>query len=768
MITLSELEPMPVASATSREHNAEDNQAGTPLALTSVGPNASPARNGTAPVLTFTPPTDPEWQRVPNSTRCPVRSNTAQLLQALKRIHLSENKSKERRMIASEFADKRGLAEQSLKRKYELYVYGGCKKRCAAEACDCPAEMQFEPGDAWCLVDYARAPREENKALRYETIQFYLACCEDNQRCDEAGWREFIRVWQQGRATGRGFRRAGKTPVEYKTLPGYGNFPEPAWHGKFPVGCSASQLRRAANKLRDNYTRDLARVGRQQASTHRLKVFTTRVGLPFAAQYQFDDHEFNVKIRWPDQTKFLRPRGFFVYERLSGSVFAQFTKPTLWDAELGKKEALKLSDFRWAVLAVLMGHGYRHDEIGTQFVWEHGTANDEDLIGRIAAATGGRVTIGKSGRFGKRAHDGQYDPSTPGRGKGNFRRKPGLEGWFSLLDNCHAALAGQTGLSRERCPEQLAGAERETLALVKMAREMAPEQAAKLEAALHTWPEFCARSAEIVNAIETRRDHQLEGWEECGFQKLFWRSEAASEKWFTEEDLALLNDFDRALMQKKFHVEPRLTNPVRLSPREVWTRRAHELTQLHWRHLPDLAGEENAHRNPQENDGTYPVRAGQFEIEDDEIGFGTLRFDAVNLEGRRLFNGARYLCFVNPFLPTHLVACDAKLRVVGICPAAKPLGVLDTKAIGRRQGAVARWEGEEKINLDQRHADEAEHIRATRENNLEVLNSADPVAQRNRRANAEALQPPTADAWARKQAKLAKQAERAAELSNQT
>lgn len=699
---ISELEPMTHAGASD------------------VTVHQSPDAPRLAPVLTFEESTDPEWaEQVPNSRENPMRRDVRQLLKLLERIHHADNKSQMRRQIASNFPGRRGYEEQSLKRKYELYVYGGCKKRCAEGRCHCPAELRFEPGDAWCLVDFARAPREENKSLRYETIQFYMACCDDNQRNDEAGYREFINVWRQGVKSGRGFRRVGTQTIEYKKFPGYDGWPAAAWHGKFPTGCSSSQLRRAAVKFgRDDYAKELARVGRASARTHALKVITTRVGLPFGALMQFDDHEDNVKIRWPDQQRFLRPRGFHVYERLSGSVFFQCVKPTLWDADLGKKEALKLLDFRWSVIAVLMAHGYRNDETGTRMIWEHGTANDDALAEMIKAVTKGRVWIEKSGRFGQRAHDGQYDPSTPGHGKGNYRRKAGLESWFALRDSYQAMLAGQTGLDRNHCPEQLAGVERETLAIVRACEGLDPERAAKLQAPLLNWPEFAALSSELHNAIETRRDHNLEGWEKCGFLKTSYLVDG---DWIKQEELKYLGEAKREIILARALEQPALTNAVRLSPREVWTRHAGELTKLHWRHLPDLAGEENAHRNSRESDGTYPVRAGVFEIDDASIGFGTMMFEAINLEGRRLFNGQRYLCFINPLLPTHLVACDAGLRVVGICPAIVAPNALDTKAIGEQQGKQARWELEVRTDLNHRHAAEAAHITQVREHNAAVI-----------------------------------------------
>lgn len=661
-------------------------------------------------------------EQIPNTRENPMRREVTELLRALQQIHHAPNKTQARRQIAAQNLGRRGWNEASLRRKYELYVGGGCKRRCVPENCTCAPDQRFVPGDAWCLVDLARVPHTESERVPYATVQFFLACAENNQRNDLAGHREFLRIWREGRAHGRAYGRAGTARTEYKSFPGYEGWPEPAWHGKYPAGCSYDNLRSRARQLgADNYTKTLARIGRQAASQHRLKVYATRVGLPFGAQYQFDDHEFNVKIRWPDQQRFLRPRGFFAYERLSGSVFATFVKPTLWDADLSKKEALKLSDFRHAVCAVLMGQGYRHDATGTQMIWEHGTANDDTLAEAIERVTGGRVVILRSGRFGRRAHDGQYDPSTPGHGRGNFRRKAGLESYFNLLDNAHALLAGQTGLNRDRSPEHLAGAEREALALVRAAQALPAEQAAQLIHPLLSWPEFSARSAELCQAIETRRDHELEGWEKCGFSEMRY---LVGGEWMGEADLLHLDPDRRAIILGRARQDSRLTNVVRLSPREVWTRHAHELTRLDWRHLPDLLGEGGAARNKQHPDGTYAVRAGQFEIEDNEIGSDTLRFDAINLEGRRLFNGERYLCYLNPFLPTHLVACDAQNRVVGLCPAVVAPSVLDAQGIARRQGQVQRWEVEARTDLNARHADEAAHIAAVRERNAALVQRA--------------------------------------------
>lgn len=691
-----------------------------------------------SPALCFDPPTaDAEWMMVPNSAQDGyLRDEVRDTLKLLKRIHGAKSKRAERKLIEQEWRGK--FKAETLKRKYELFVYGGCKKRCADELCRCPDNMRFLPGDWRCLIDFARMPGGAFDHNRYSTVQFFMGFCERFQRNSRTAWRQFCMVAQGIRDRGYAIVNfTGGAREEYKAIPGLDVRDPARWNarGEFPIGCSYEQLMREAKRFGfDDYTKALARVGRFAASQFRLKVYLSRKDLPFFARLQWDDHEDNVKIKWPDSLKFLRPRGFYALEQRCSRVFSHLLKPTLWDMDNARKLALAQRDFIFFHLSVFFSVGFRNDEIGTTNILEHNTANiPERLEERIFNASGGRIRYVRSGRFGRAAHDGQYAPSAPGKGSGNPLMKAALESFFNLRDNWFAAIAGQTGKDRNHCPEQLAGVEREQRAIVAACKGMAPELAARMRNILPGWLDYQQMNAELMAAIDNSRDHDIKDWERCNFITRKWRltsdpNDPRSQQWVDLNGSEFgVSGFE--LMQERFLADPSLTCDVRMSRREAFqheTRNAKQLlTPLPWHCLPELLGEEHAIENrlhaDSKHEDTLVVKEGRFHFTNQYWGPGTWRFEAINREGRRLYNGQRYKCFGIPFLPECIVACDAQLRLVGVCPRVPDVNPLDQPALERALARQAAWEAEARTDLDARHEREARHIEEVRSHNAALV-----------------------------------------------
>jgi hypothetical protein len=228
-------------------------------------------------------------------------------------------------------------------------------------------------------------------------------------------------------------------------------------------------------------------------------VFKSRAELPFGHWVEFDDHEWNVKIHWPGQVKAMRPRGFAACERLSTFLKPSF-KPTFWDPDLRKKQALTERDFMWFVIAWLTDIGYRTDEAGTCLIVEHGTAAIREAFEeRIHRATDGKVRVVKGGMFDKAAHGGQMG----GKGSGNFRHKALIEGSFNLIDNYFSGLKGQVGLDRLTCPEELGAREQYFGKLLKAAESHGSTESRPTDLMLPFlgWHEFVRRAMDLMAAL---------------------------------------------------------------------------------------------------------------------------------------------------------------------------------------------------------------------------------------------------------------------------
>lgn len=662
-------------------------------------------------VLSFAIPQEDraEFRRLPSTAKCNEQSLVQLRLSFMRRIYNAERGSssirKEAARIQRETSGR--FSAERLRKLYQKFTSG-------TEA--------YDAGDWRLLIDRRRAPAEERGAIPYATISFYMGLVESNQRCAKAAWRELKKIWRTKYDTNGRY---------YATFPGYPKeWPVPAWHGEYPKGCSYDNLQEHAKRRggQDDYTLTAARIGLAAASAHRPKVYLTRKGLRLGQQYQFDDHELNLKVHFPNQTRAMRPRGFFAYDRLSGSVFANWFKPTFWDDDELKKKTLTGRDFMFFVIGVLLRYGVRTDELGTEFVLEHGTAaiDPESRFEKALLEVCPTVRIARGGRFGKGAHAGQYDPSTPGHGRGNFRRKAGMEGFFNILDNYVAVLRGQVGKDRLHAPEQIQGMDREHGALVKIMANLPPELAARIESPFLKWPEFFARASALLQEIDSTRDHECEGWD--NFMTTLWRPSATSLEWFGEEKLLALPAEERAIITATVEANAELHRTVRMSRREVHQKFRRELSPVPWCELPALLGPDHALINKQEGNGAHTVRQGVITLRHEEFGPGRFYYDAVDAaaSGRppRFRNGDKFLIYGNPMCREFVTACHADGSVAGIFPRVEVARVDDVDAQLERVGYVMGWEAERKEELNARHRHEAELITERREHNAKVREQA--------------------------------------------
>ena len=561
-------------------------------------------------------------------------------------------------------------------------------------------------GAAWWRRANPGATVAENTVF----LEWVKAQFERDQRGSRNAWRTIIRRWRDWQSTGDA----------RWSIPGYGTAPAADTRtGEIPAGWSYDNLMRLAQP--DDVDRVSARIGTNAAAQYRMPVLTTRAGLLLGEFVQFDDHEFNLKIQYPGQPRPFRPKGFFALDLLSAAYAGKSFKPTLWDAESEQKRTLTEKDFAWFVVHVLMDFGYRQCDRGTTLIVEHGTAAIREAFEqRIIEVTGGKVRVKRSGILG----DAQMASLFEGRGRGNFHFKAAIESSFSLVDNAFASLPAQVGKDRLHAPEQIHGLEAETNRLLKAMGDLPPDRANRLLLPLLTWDQFCQQALDIFHRIESRLDHELEGWEKCGFVEKEWRM-SPELPWLPMAAIARMTDAQRTMALALLESDPRLMRVRKLSPLEVQKRHRGDLVRVRAEQMPALVGLDRLEELGRE----VRVDRGLISISGRELG-GELSFIAQRDDRNRLPNGERYLALVNPHAPDQLVACDAKGRVIGVCPLWHRPARNDAEGVLRQMGAQRHWDTTRQDDQDLRHQPYADLHKAELAHNAALLDTTTPVLPR--------------------------------------
>ena len=577
-------------------------------------------------------------------------------------------------------------------------------------------------GDWRVLVNESKEPAKKT-GLPKEFIRLWETLVPENQRCAADPRRKLLEIWRTHRLPDSMAHLAKEFAVkgEYATrIPGYATWPEANPTTGVPNGWTESNLYRHLPKIHEL---TLGRLGRAAASQHRLKVYRTRVGLKLGEFMQFDDHEYNVKVNFPGQSRAMRPRGFSAVDVLSASTFAKSFKPTLWDLDEEKKKTLTEKDFAWFVVHVLCDFGFRKDDRGTALCVEHGMAAIRaEFEQRIADATGGRVRVERGGKFHAEQKGSRLEVASQMRGqtKGNFRFKALIESFWNLIDNYLAGIPGQVGKDRNHAPERVHGEDRYNNQLLKLEAVLPANVGGLLRKPFYSWPEFLEFAIRAYEAIDKATDHKCEGWVKCGFEQGFWRLNETTD-WMPDARLLDLSPDERTLANALLTRNPLLHQVRKLSRGEVFGKLRHELSPLPPFHWPALMGPENALRGG----SAIAVVSGEIVFEDKDLDSDPIKFRAVDDHGQRLLD--QYVCFVNPFNLSKIVLCDAKLRVRAVCPRIEPSCHNDTDGIHRQMGEARAWEAAGIKEFESKHRGQANRLLAMRAHNASVIQQATPA-----------------------------------------
>ena len=168
-------------------------------------------------------------------------------------------------------------------------------------------------------------------------------------------------------------------------------------------------------------------------------------------------------------------------------------------------------------------------------------------------------------------------------------------------------------------------------------------------------------AAEIYGRINSRPNHELQGWREAGLTCQEWRIDPAH-PWAAVEKYHGLAPAARAAVDALIATDPDNYSNIRdLTPAEVYARHRAELVKLPNYLIPRILGEELAKE--------ITVRQKLFTFEDREFGPGENRYLAVARDedghDTLLREGQTYQVFVTPFWPEGAFICDGRGAYLG-------------------------------------------------------------------------------------------------------
>lgn len=474
-----------------------------------------------------------------------------------------------------------------------------------------------------------------------------------------AAHRQLLRDWRSGKVT-------TTQPLDPKR--------------RHPSGWSLDNLRRHAPS---DYELASARIGRFRASDHRPQVLTTRVGLRVGQFFVGDDVWHDKLVAWRGQRLPVRPLEASVLDLASASLCQWGLRPRLVRAD-GTRENLSEREVRWIVAATMRQIGRRTDDLGTTWIVEAGTfAIREALAKPLFDAFGIRVE--SSSILGDHAWCGAYGA----KGGGNSRFKTWLESFHNLRHNELSGLPGATGKDRDHKPEEHG-------ALVAYAAKVADAQArldllvprmeARLRSPVLTFHEFYDTCETIYREINSRQDHALEGWRECGHEVVQY---LLGRQLLDQEEFLALPLPEVSALGERLALDGQTRTRLR-SPAEVLAAGRRELVPLPTHGISLILGRDLGREQK--------VEAGEFVWEDADLAPGEWRYFAqiTTPEGRRelLKNGETYLVHANPFSPEELAVSDAKGRFLGVAPRHARANRADREAMQEQFKRIAEHEAE--------------------------------------------------------------------------
>ena len=569
-------------------------------------------------------------------------------------------------LAVGKIARRRGLTESAVRAKYDRWKKEGWQ----------------------ALIN--RSKFKPLRAVPEATVGYYQSLCHAHGRARVTAtqaWRALLKQLEQ-------WRKDGGLPSSEHAIPGYDTPPKSLSSTRLPAGWSRDQfLRRAPSRAE----RSLTAQGPKAYSAYVPSIHTTRVGILPGQLVFFDDEQQDIYVNFMGSNKtMVRPLAFHALDCGSGCNLLRNFKPMIALPD-GSKRQLNQSDFYWFTLAFLTQVGWREDT-GTMLVGELGTAAwAEKFREAMRGASGGKVSFDTSGRFGDPAFRGSL---FEGKSCGNSRFKAPIESGFNLIRNYTSALPGQTGRNRDEAPEESYGMKRYNDWCLKLVRTLPMERAMQVRMGLLEWSQFVGIGHDIVEAINQRTGHELEGWAESGYSLTVIHVNGTDLR-LTPQQLKEATPQQVAAFQALIGMGAGRIEAM--SPREVWD----AAPKGAFRRLRDwmvgaVMGVEHARRVKVTDKLTI-------EIDDQEIDPDTLRYIAQvqNENGlvHQLERGNVYLAWLNPYAPDKLQIGLATKghegQWLGTAPAIPKPRRTDHESLVRQYSAVRQATAGERYLIEQ-------------------------------------------------------------------
>ena len=312
-----------------------------------------------------------------------------------------------------------------------------------------------------------------------------------------------------------------------------------------------------------------------------------------------DDVKLDVFAWYPGEDRARRPAGLGVLDIKTGNI-VNFCVIPAQEREDGTISGLNGEWRRYAWAQILCGIGI--SEGGLTFLAEHGTAGITDKMvlefnrilgpgpivdgpaeqnpwadpcGMRAPEHGVWLVVLRASTSGAPVMQGLYRE----RARGLSNHKSPIESAWNKMHNVMAAknLPGPSGKDRDHAPQDQEGWEREDRALIETAtllERKCPGAVEKLHEA-HTvglsYGEVCAAMQEVIETMNHRREHGLQGWSECGYTvpvvEFGGNVVSVSDAARSMAPMFPEADFDELLRRATAQAKA-----VRMSPAEAWAK----------------------------------------------------------------------------------------------------------------------------------------------------------------------------------------------------
>lgn len=539
-------------------------------------------------------------------------------------------------------------------------------------------------GDWVVLVNRAKAGKlwiKCDNGLNEKFLEFVAQRFGEFKR--EDGKRQALMSIKRQWATGRNDRG------EAESIPGYERDWQARDRANHPTGWSYSNILRQI-KARAKFTaatRALLHQGTAAAKVFIPQVNSTREGLRFMEEVQFDDVKTDWRVFDP-QTGQPMDLWLLVARDRATTLLLGFGMRPARVREDGSQEHLKLIDMKQLCGWLLERYGLPPYEM----IWkiERGTATlSAGSAAALAEMLPNRIRVSFSSMLGGTSPAGYFE-----RRIGNSKGKASLESHNRLMHTIGANVAAQTGPAYGRRPADLAAREKEAVEIWNLAQSLPEHLRGQAQYPVLTLAQARTELQRIFAVQNNRTEHSLEGFDEV----LEWFDEKRG-LWLPQSQMP---EGDLKLRKRK---ESPVERGARLVAGLEWTRVSPEIIRAFYEHTQ------------------RPVRV----LESGEIEFlheGKTICFLPPTGAPPLPPGSKLLGYLNPEEPRFLHLTDGDGRIVGTWLRKALVKHHDEDALQQAIRYGARAFSAVKEYADTLAGDEVTRLQAMRQHNEQLLQSA--------------------------------------------